>query len=52
MTDLGVRDVAAPHLRAMTGPAAAGERFLAIAGHSLRLVDSLLVHGIGNMTGS
>ncbi|WP_030984987.1 SDR family oxidoreductase [Streptomyces sp. NRRL WC-3744] len=34
-----VRDVADLHLRAMTDPAAAGERFLAIAGHSLRLVD-------------
>ncbi|MFF9179468.1 SDR family oxidoreductase [Streptomyces misionensis] len=34
-----VRDVADLHLRAMTHPAAAGERFLAIAGHSLRLVD-------------
>ncbi|MFF1298611.1 MULTISPECIES: hypothetical protein [unclassified Streptomyces] len=34
-----VRDVADLHLRAMADPAAAGERFLAIAGHSLRLVD-------------
>ncbi|MET7476493.1 aldehyde reductase [Streptomyces sp. NPDC005648] len=34
-----VRDVADLHLRAMTDPAAAGERFLAIAGHSLRVVD-------------
>ncbi|MFH9089202.1 SDR family oxidoreductase [Streptomyces sp. NPDC017673] len=34
-----VRDVADLHLRAMTHPAAAGERFLAVAGHSLRLVD-------------
>ncbi|MCR6482924.1 aldehyde reductase [Amycolatopsis sp. OK19-0408] len=30
-----VRDVADLHLRAMTDPAAAGERFLATAGHSL-----------------
>ena len=30
-----VRDVADLHLRAMTDPAAAGERFLAISGHSL-----------------
>ncbi|SDY63601.1 SDR family oxidoreductase [Herbiconiux ginsengi] len=34
-----VRDVADLHLRAMTDPAAAGERFLAISGHSLRIVD-------------
>ncbi|MFJ6391189.1 SDR family oxidoreductase [Streptomyces sp. NPDC091972] len=34
-----VRDVADLHLRAMTDPAAAGERFLAIAGHSLRVLD-------------
>ncbi|WP_217562459.1 aldehyde reductase [Streptomyces sp. GbtcB6] len=34
-----VRDVADLHLRAMTDPAAAGERFLAIAGHSLRVVE-------------
>lgn len=34
-----VRDVADLHLRAMTAPAAAGERFLAVAGHSLRVVD-------------
>jgi nucleoside-diphosphate-sugar epimerase len=34
-----VRDVADLHLRAMTDPAADGERFLAIAGHSLRLLD-------------
>ncbi|MGV9887178.1 hypothetical protein [Streptomyces sp. NPDC003395] len=40
-----VRDVADLHLRAMTHPAAAGERFLAIAGHSLRLVDiSRILH--------
>ena len=32
-----VRDVADLHLRAMTDPAAAGERFLAISGHSLWL---------------
>lgn len=34
-----VRDVADLHLRAMTSPAAAGERFLATAGESLWLVD-------------
>ncbi|WP_053846908.1 aldehyde reductase [Streptomyces sp. NRRL B-24085] len=34
-----VRDVADLHLRAMTDPAAAGERFLAVAGHSLRVLD-------------
>lgn len=34
-----VRDVADLHLRAMTSPAAKGERFLAIAGDSMWLVD-------------
>jgi dihydroflavonol-4-reductase len=34
-----VRDVADLHLRAMTSPAAAGERFLATAGESLWMVD-------------
>jgi dihydroflavonol-4-reductase len=34
-----VRDVADLHLRAMTDPAAAGERFLAISGRSLRIVE-------------
>jgi len=34
-----VRDVADLHLRAMTEPAAKGERFLAIAGESLWMVD-------------
>jgi dihydroflavonol-4-reductase len=34
-----VRDVADLHLRAMTDPGAAGERFLAIAGHSLRIIE-------------
>lgn len=34
-----VRDVADLHLRAMTDPAAAGERFLAISGHSLWVRD-------------
>ena len=34
-----VRDVADLHLRAMTSPAAAGERFLAIAGPSLRVIE-------------
>jgi dihydroflavonol-4-reductase len=34
-----VRDVADLHLRAMTSPAARGERFLAISGESMWLVD-------------
>lgn len=34
-----VRDVADLHIRAMTDPAAAGERFLAVAGESLSLLD-------------
>ncbi|WP_433042592.1 SDR family oxidoreductase [Dactylosporangium sp. CS-033363] len=34
-----VRDVADLHLRAMTDPAAAGERFLAVAGRSLRVAE-------------
>lgn len=34
-----VRDVADLHLRAMTDPAAVGQRFLATAGHALRIVD-------------
>lgn len=34
-----VRDVADLHLRAMTDPAAAGERFLATAGRSLRVIE-------------
>ncbi len=34
-----VRDVADLHLRAMTNPAAVGERFIAIAGHSLWVRD-------------
>lgn len=34
-----VRDVADLHLRAMTNPAARGERFLAIAGESMWMVD-------------
>jgi len=34
-----VRDVADLHLLAMTHPAAAGERFIAIAGRSLRVVE-------------
>lgn len=38
-----VRDVADLHLRAMTHPAAAGERFLAIAGDFMRLRDMALV---------
>lgn len=34
-----VRDVADLHLRAMTAPAASGERFLAIAGHAISVRD-------------
>lgn len=34
-----VRDVADLHLRAMTDPAAAGERWIASAGRSLRIVE-------------
>jgi dihydroflavonol-4-reductase len=34
-----VRDVADLHLRAMTDPAAKGERFLAISGHSLWMIE-------------
>jgi dihydroflavonol-4-reductase len=34
-----VRDVADLHVRAMTHPAASGERFLAISGESMWLVD-------------
>ncbi|WP_260736418.1 SDR family oxidoreductase [Tunturiibacter lichenicola] len=34
-----VRDVADLHLRAMTNPAARGERFLAVAGKSISLLD-------------
>jgi nucleoside-diphosphate-sugar epimerase len=34
-----VRDVAALHLRAMTDPAARGERFLAVAGDFMRMVE-------------
>lgn len=34
-----VRDVADLHLRAMTNPAAGGERFLAISGESMWMID-------------
>jgi len=34
-----VRDVADLHLRAMTDPAAPGERFIATSGHSLRMIE-------------
>ncbi len=34
-----VRDVADMHLRAMTNPAAKGERFLAVSGASISLLD-------------
>jgi dihydroflavonol-4-reductase len=44
-----VRDVADLHLRAMTNPAAKGERFLAISGESMWMVDvaKLLRHRLG-----
>jgi len=44
-----VRDVADLHLRAMTHPAAAGERFLAVAGDfmSMRDIARVLKHRIG-----
>lgn len=44
-----VRDVADMHLRAMTHPAAAGERFLAIAGDfvSMRDIALILKHNMG-----
>lgn len=44
-----VRDVADLHLRAMTDPAAAGERFLAISGHSLwvREIAAILRNRLG-----
>jgi nucleoside-diphosphate-sugar epimerase len=34
-----VRDVADLHLRAMTHPAAKGERFIAVSGHAISMVD-------------
>ncbi|UOX91017.1 aldehyde reductase [Amycolatopsis sp. FBCC-B4732] len=45
-----VRDVADLHLRAMTDPAAAGERFLAISGHSLwvREIAAVLRERLGD----
>ena len=45
-----VRDVADLHLRAMTDPAAVGQRFLAISGRSLRVVDvaRILRAGLGD----
>ncbi|MFF9624821.1 SDR family oxidoreductase [Streptomyces griseosporeus] len=45
-----VRDVADLHLRAMTNPVAAGERFLATAGHSMRVLDiaRILRHRLGD----
>jgi nucleoside-diphosphate-sugar epimerase len=44
-----VRDVADLHLRAMTDPAAKGERFLAVAGESMALLDiaKVLKAGMG-----
>ena len=38
-----VRDVADLHLRAMTSPAARGERFLAVAGDFMRILEIALV---------
>lgn len=48
-----VRDVADLHLRAMTNPAAKGERFLATAGESLWLVEvaRILREGLGAAAG-
>ncbi|NNM62480.1 MAG: aldehyde reductase [Steroidobacteraceae bacterium] len=45
-----VRDVADLHLRAMTNPAAIGERFLAVAGESISLLDmaTILKTHLGN----
>ncbi len=44
-----VRDVADLHLRAMTNPAAKGERFLAISGESMWMIDvaRILRHRMG-----
>jgi dihydroflavonol-4-reductase len=44
-----VRDVADLHLRAMTSPAARGERFIAVAGDTLSILDiaKVLRRGIG-----
>ena len=36
---VGVRDVVDLHLRAMTHPAAKGERFIAVSGDSLSMLD-------------
>lgn len=49
-----VRDVADLHLRAMTDPAAAGERWLASAGPSLRIVEvaAILRHRLGDRAAS
>jgi nucleoside-diphosphate-sugar epimerase len=38
-----VRDVADLHLRAMTSPAAKGERFLAVAGDVIKLIDVAMI---------
>jgi nucleoside-diphosphate-sugar epimerase len=38
-----VRDVADLHLRAMTNPAAKGERFLAVAGKVIKLIDVAII---------
>ena len=44
-----VRDVAELHLRAMTNPAAKGERFLAVAGETVSLLNiaTILKKGLG-----
>ncbi|HLA60052.1 MAG TPA: aldehyde reductase [Puia sp.] len=50
MTIVDVRDVAELHIRAMTNPAAKGQRFLAIAGSTLSLpeIAQLLKDKLGN----
>jgi nucleoside-diphosphate-sugar epimerase len=47
---MDVRDVADMHLRAMTSPAAKGERFLAVVGPSISLLEvaSILKKHIGS----
>ncbi|TWB30597.1 SDR family oxidoreductase [Nitrospirillum bahiense] len=46
-----VRDVADLHLRAMTQPAAAGERFIAVSGEPLSLLEvaTILREGLGDL---
>jgi len=45
-----VRDVADLHVKAMIDPAARGERFLAVAGESISMLDiaNMLHHGLGD----